>query len=102
MPESGAYDARVYEQALSYVRRMVAEIERVGGRPPEPSPEALEPQTAFMADRLSLFQWLQYVLAPRVEQIVREGGASRHRARWGRTRRANGMDTGKPRRWYRC
>jgi uncharacterized protein YqcC (DUF446 family) len=74
MPESGAYDARVYEQALGYARRIVAEIERLGERPPEPSPEALESQAAFMADRLSLFQWLQYVLAPRIEQIAREGG----------------------------
>jgi uncharacterized protein YqcC (DUF446 family) len=53
-----------------------AELRRIGRWQAEPpAPEAFESRQAFFGDTMALEQWLQFVLLPRVRDIVARGGA---------------------------
>ena len=65
-----------YEAAAAYAERIERELRNLNGWQAEPLPEAAyESELAFFLDTMTLYQWLQFVLVPRVKEIVDERGA---------------------------
>ncbi len=65
-----------YQAAGSYADRIERELRALNAWQLEPLPKsAFRSRTAFFADTMSLYQWLQFVLVPRVRSIVAERGA---------------------------
>src|SRR5438128_12396881 len=65
-----------YREAASYADRIEGELRRLEvwqSQPPPPA--AYESGQAFFADTMSFYQWLQFVLLPRVREIIEERGA---------------------------
>ena len=64
-----------YDIAASFAERIERELRRLDGWPATPPPEsAWQSREAFFADTMTFFQWLQFVLLPRIRQIVTEQG----------------------------
>lgn len=75
MPGPGAHSAEAYSRALSYANQIVDELKKLHAwSEREPPPEAFRSSAAFLADTLTFFEWLQFVLAPRIQQVALEGG----------------------------
>ena len=65
----------IHEEASKRIDAIIEEMKARGFWQDEPlPPEALDFQAAFGADKLSFFQWLQFVLVERVRETVAEGG----------------------------
>jgi uncharacterized protein YqcC (DUF446 family) len=65
-----------YQSAASYVDRIERELRSLNvWQSNPPADEAFESETAFFADTMSFYQWLQFVLLPRVQEIVGKRGA---------------------------
>lgn len=76
MPAPGAHSADVYARALSYANQIAGELTKLNGGPVSAPPdEAFRSSTAFFADTMTFLQWLQFVLVPRIQQVVLQGGA---------------------------
>lgn len=75
MPAPGANSADAYSRALSYANQIIDELKKLNAlaavAPPE---EAFRSSAAFLADTMTFFQWLQFVLVPRIQQVALEGG----------------------------
>ena len=64
-----------YETASAYAGRIEAELRRLHQWQAEPMPaSAYESDQAFYADTMTYFQWLQFVLVPRIKEIAAERG----------------------------
>jgi uncharacterized protein YqcC (DUF446 family) len=64
------------EGAARYAERIERELRKLGYWREEPPPrEAFDSRRAFFADTMTLFQWLQFVLLPRIREIAESGGA---------------------------
>lgn len=75
MPAPGAHSAEAYSRALAYANRIVDELKKLNAwSERQPPPEAFQSSSAFLADTLSFFQWLQFILVPRIQQVALEGG----------------------------
>lgn len=65
-----------FETAASYADRIERELRGLNAWQSEPPPEqAFESQTAFFADTMTFYQWLQFVLLARVRDTIAERGA---------------------------
>lgn len=59
-----------------HIDAIEAEMKRLNAWQAEPLPdEAYEDMGAFGMNTMTLEQWLQFVLVPRVRQIIEEGGS---------------------------
>ena len=66
----------IYEAAAGYAERIEKELRNLDGWQQEPLPDAAyESEHAFFLDTMTLYQWLQFVLVPRVKEIVDERGS---------------------------
>ncbi len=64
-----------YQKAAQAIFEIEAEMKRIGYWSALPLlPEAYHFQRAFAADTMSFSQWLQFILIPRVRQIIQERG----------------------------
>ena len=64
-----------YQGAASYAERIEQELRSIGAWQAEPPPpEAFQSRRAFFGDTMSFYQWLQFVLLPRVREIVSSRG----------------------------
>jgi uncharacterized protein YqcC (DUF446 family) len=64
-----------YAQAAQKISEIEAEMKRIGYWSPEPLPEeAYDFQQAFAMDTMAFSQWLQFILVPRVQQIIEQQG----------------------------
>jgi uncharacterized protein YqcC (DUF446 family) len=64
-----------YQSAASHADRIERELRALNAwQSQPPSDEAFESQTAFFADTMTFYQWLQFVLLPRVRQIIEKRG----------------------------
>jgi tRNA pseudouridine65 synthase len=60
-----------YQAAADYANRIESERRALNAWKLEPPPaSAFESQAAFLADTMTFYQWLQFVLLPRVREIV--------------------------------
>jgi uncharacterized protein YqcC (DUF446 family) len=67
--------ARDYEAVARKVDAIEAEMKRIGAWQAQPLPAGrLDFEQAFGADKLAFEQWLQFVLVPRVRDIVATRG----------------------------
>jgi uncharacterized protein YqcC (DUF446 family) len=67
--------ARTYDRASQYADRIEAELRGIGGWQPLPLPEeAYQSRSAFGGDTMSFYQWLQFVLVPRIRDIAASSG----------------------------
>ena len=65
----------LHERALAGAEAIEAELRRMGAWQDEPLPDAAYGfRRAFAADTMSFEQWLQFVLLPRVRELVASGG----------------------------
>lgn len=65
-----------YANAASYADRIEGELRSLGAWRSEPLPaSAYQSKRAFFGDTMSFYQWLQFVLLPRVRDIIAEHGA---------------------------
>jgi uncharacterized protein YqcC (DUF446 family) len=65
-----------YEQATTFADRIESELRTLSAWRDEPLPEAAyDSEQAFFADTMTFYQWLQFVLLPRVREIIEERGA---------------------------
>ena len=65
-----------YETAASYVDRIECELRSLNAwQPNPPADEVFASKTAFFADTMTFYQWLQFVLLPRVREIIRRQGS---------------------------
>lgn len=66
----------LHERALAGAEAIEAELRRIGAWQEQPLPEtAYGFRRAFAADTMAFEQWLQFVLLPRVHEVVAAGGA---------------------------
>jgi len=64
-----------YQAAAAFADRIEQELRAVNAWTSEPPPDsAFESETAFFADTMTFYQWLQFVLLQRVREIVAERG----------------------------
>jgi len=64
-----------YQRAASYADRIERELRSLNAWQSEPLPySAYESKTAFFADTMTFYQWLQFVLLARVRKIIEERG----------------------------
>jgi uncharacterized protein YqcC (DUF446 family) len=64
-----------YAGAAVCADRIEEELQKMGAwQSAPPDDAAFESETAFFADTMTLYQWLQFVLLPRVREIVAERG----------------------------
>lgn len=64
-----------YQGAAAYAGRIEHELRNLAVWQAEPPPAAaFESREAFFSDTMSFYQWLQFVLLPRVREIVAEQG----------------------------
>src|SRR5262245_34407054 len=69
-------DDQLRAEAARRTDAIEAELRRIGHWQAAPLPaDALDFHEAFGADKLTFFQWLQFVLIPRVREILASGGA---------------------------
>lgn len=67
--------AASYEGASEYADKIEQELRRMGVWQEAPLPDAAYQSTrAFYGDTMSFYQWLQFVLIPRVRSVVAERG----------------------------
>jgi uncharacterized protein YqcC (DUF446 family) len=65
----------IYRRALDSISRIEAEMKRIGYWSAEPLPQAAyEFHQAFAQDTMTFVQWLQFILVPRVHQIIEQRG----------------------------
>ena len=65
-----------YQSAASYADRIEHELRVLNAWQSEPPPDgAYKSKTAFFADTMSFYQWLQFVLLARVREIIEKRGA---------------------------
>ncbi len=65
-----------HQAAALYADRIEHELRRLSAWASEPPPDsAFESQAAFFADTMAFFQWLQFVLLPRIREIAGERGS---------------------------
>jgi uncharacterized protein YqcC (DUF446 family) len=68
--------AASYDGASEYADKIEQELRHRGAWKDEPPPEAAFQSTrAFYGDTMSFYQWLQFVLLPRIRQVVAERGS---------------------------
>jgi uncharacterized protein YqcC (DUF446 family) len=64
-----------YQVSADYADRIERELRALNVWQSEPPPAtAFESETAFFADTMTFYQWLQFVLLPRVREIVERRG----------------------------
>jgi uncharacterized protein YqcC (DUF446 family) len=64
-----------YEQAGAFADRIESELRAANAWRDEALPEtAYDSEQAFFADTMTFYQWLQFVLLPRVRTIIEERG----------------------------
>ena len=64
-----------YQAASGYADRIERELRALNVWQSEPPPDsAFESETAFFADTMTFYQWLQFVLLARVREIVEQRG----------------------------
>ena len=64
-----------YEHATAFADRIERELRALHAWQDQPLPEsAYDSEQAFFADTMSFYQWLQFVLLPRVREINKERG----------------------------
>ena len=67
--------AASYDGASEYADKIEQELRRLNAWQPEPPPEAAFASTrAFYGDTMSFYQWLQFVLLPRIRSVVAKRG----------------------------
>ncbi len=65
-----------YQAASAHADRIERELRQLNAWQPAPPPDAaFDSKTAFFADTMSFYQWLQFVLLPRVREIIAARGA---------------------------
>jgi len=65
----------LYLQAEQKIYEIEVEMKRIGYWSPDPLPEeAYGFHKAFAMDTMAFSQWLQFILVPRVRQIIEEKG----------------------------
>jgi uncharacterized protein YqcC (DUF446 family) len=65
-----------YAKAGQKVEEIEAEMKRIGYWSPDPLPEeAYDFREAFAMDTMAFSQWLQFILIPNVQQIIKEEGS---------------------------
>ena len=74
MPKSTS-PQNLYADAEKKVSEIEAEMKRIGYWSHNPLPEeAYDFQEAFAMDKMPFTQWLQFILVPRVRQIIEQEG----------------------------
>jgi uncharacterized protein YqcC (DUF446 family) len=64
-----------HQGAALYAGRIEHELRKLNAWQSEPPPDsAFESQAAFFADTMAFYQWLQFVLLPRIREIAAEKG----------------------------
>jgi uncharacterized protein YqcC (DUF446 family) len=64
-----------YQTAAGYLDRIERELRSLNAwQSNRPADEAFESGTAFFADTMTFYQWLQFVLLPRVRKIIEKHG----------------------------
>jgi uncharacterized protein YqcC (DUF446 family) len=64
-----------YAQAAAKIAEIEVEMKRTGYWSPDPLPEeAYDFQQAFAMDTMAFSQWLQFILIPRVQEIIEQKG----------------------------
>jgi uncharacterized protein YqcC (DUF446 family) len=67
--------AASYDGASEYADRIEQELRRINIWQSDPLPEAAyQSERAFCGDTMSFYQWLQFVLIPRIRKVVAERG----------------------------
>lgn len=62
-----------YDQATTFADRIEGELRRIGAWQAESLPDtAYDSEQAFLSDTMSFYQWIQFVLLPRVRSIIEE------------------------------
>ncbi len=65
-----------YQRAADFAERIEGELRSLNVWQSEPVPKpAYDSERAFFADTMTFYQWLQFVLLPRVRQVIEERGA---------------------------
>ena len=65
----------LYQTAASYADRIEGELRCMNAWQSEPPPDAaFESETAFFADTMTFYQWLQFVLLTRVRETIAAHG----------------------------
>jgi uncharacterized protein YqcC (DUF446 family) len=68
-------DNDLYSQAEGKIAEIEFELRRIGYWSPDPLPEeAYDFREAFAMDTMAFSQWLQFILIPRVRQIIKQEG----------------------------
>lgn len=76
---TGGTPEDMYGRAREAIGRVEAEMRRIGLWSDAPLPEAAyDFRQAFAQDTMTFAQWLQFVLIPRVRQIVEQRGEFPH------------------------
>jgi uncharacterized protein YqcC (DUF446 family) len=66
----------LYADAAAYAERIERALRKLNVWRAEPLPDtAYDSDQAFFLDTMTLYQWLQFVLVPRIQEIVAERGA---------------------------
>ncbi|PYT03265.1 MAG: pseudouridine synthase [Acidobacteria bacterium] len=84
-----------YGEAARYADRIEQELRALNAwQTQAPPQEAFESHTAFFADTMSFYQWLQFVLTPKVRAIVEQRGSFPARSQVGAyaVRELDGLD----------
>lgn len=64
-----------YQIIAAHADRIEQELRALGAWQPDPLPAAaFQSRQAFFADTMTLYQWLQFVLLPRVREIIETRG----------------------------
>ena len=64
-----------HQEAALYAGRIEHELRKLNAWAAEPPPDsAFESQAAFFGDTMAFYQWLQFVLVPRIREISAEKG----------------------------
>jgi len=65
----------IYQKAAEKIEDIIKEMRAEGMWQSEPLPEdAYDFSAAFGADKLAFEQWIQFILVPRVDEIIKEKG----------------------------
>jgi uncharacterized protein YqcC (DUF446 family) len=66
----------IHDRALAKAEQIEAELRRLGWWKPDPlAPRFYQFTRPFAADTMPFAWWLQFILLPRVREIVEDGGA---------------------------
>jgi uncharacterized protein YqcC (DUF446 family) len=67
--------AASYDGASEYADKIEQELQRIGGWQSEPPPaSAFQSTRPFFGDTMAFYQWLQFVLIPRIRSVVANRG----------------------------